>query len=384
MLVVRSVRFRSLALMLGSSVLLAGCASLPASGPTVGEIQKGAESTHNEIGFKILDVNVAVVNRLETNAAAYAAQAPTLVSLAANGDNDVVGPGDILTVSIYEVGVSLFGGQRGATEPGAFDPSARAENFPIVGVDRDGYISLPYVGKLAVAGQTVPEIQAMISRAYHGKSQDPQVLVALKNNVAETVYVSGEVRKPGMIELTLKRERLLDAIASAGGINTAPEDTVIRFTRGGRVIEERFDHIRTSVADDLLMIPGDRIEIIKRPRTFLVLGATSKVSQIPFETSDVSVAEALARVGGPNDSQANPAGVFLFRYEKQVGQTTTIPVVYRLNMLQPQSYFLAQRFAVQDKDVIYIANAATLRPSKFVSILNQLFSPFVSARIATQ
>jgi polysaccharide export outer membrane protein len=49
-------------------------------------------------------------------------------------------------------------------------------------------------------------------------------------------------------------------------------------------------------------------------------------------------------------------------------------------MLKPQSYFLSQRFAMRDKDVIYIANAAANQPSKLVGIVNQLFSPFVTAR----
>ncbi len=61
-----------------------------------------------------------------------------------------------------------------------------------------------------------------------------------------------------------------------------------------------------------------------------------------------------------------------------------MPIIYRLNMLQPASYFLSQRFAVRDKDVIYIANAGANRPAKLVSIINQLFSPFVAARAITR
>jgi polysaccharide export outer membrane protein len=49
-------------------------------------------------------------------------------------------------------------------------------------------------------------------------------------------------------------------------------------------------------------------------------------------------------------------------------------------MLLPSSYFLSQRFAVRDKDVVYIANARSNRPAKLIGIINQLFSPFVTAR----
>ena len=60
------------------------------------------------------------------------------------------------------------------------------------------------------------------------------------------------------------------------------------------------------------------------------------------------------------------------------------PVIYQLNLMKPASYFLSQRFKIHDKDVIYVANAAANRPAKLVSIINQLFSPIVTARALTQ
>jgi polysaccharide export outer membrane protein len=142
--------------------------------------------------------------------------------------------------------------------------------------------------------------------------------------------------------------------------------------------------ILPSSKDDVVLEPGDRIQLIKRPRSFTVFGATSKVSQVPFENGEVSLAEALARVQGPNDAAADPKAVFIFRYNDAIDEArTSQPVIYRLNLLDPASYFLSQRFAMQDKDVIYIANAAANQPSKLVAIINQLFSPFVAARVLT-
>jgi polysaccharide export outer membrane protein len=220
----------------------------------------------------------------------------------------------------------------------------------------------------------------MIEKGLRGQSQSPQALVTVKENVSRTVYVAGDVRRPGRLELSLQREHLLDAIAAAGGASNSAEDTIVRFNRGERTLEQRLGRIRAGEPDDLTLIPGDRIELIKRPRTFIVLGATSKVAQVPFETGDVSLAEAVARAGGPMDSSADPSAIFVFRYEPSESADDGAPVVYRLNMLKPTSYFLSQRFAVRDKDVIYIGNAAANQPAKLVSILNQLFSPFVTAR----
>jgi len=359
--------------------LLSGCATLPTSGPTASQIRHGAESNDNTLGFKIVDLSASTLQDVDRRTAAADAAQSTLASLAVIGRNDVVGPGDILSVGIYEVGVSLFGVGR---DTGAlYDPSAHGEQFPVIVVDRGGAIVLPYVGRLVVAGHTTSEIQTMIERGLKGKSQSPQALVTLKQNIANTIFVAGDVRKPGRFDLTLQRERLLDAIALAGGAYQTAEDTIVRFNRGDRTLEERLGRIKAGSPEDLVLVAGDRIELIKRPRTFIVLGATQKVAQVPFETGDLSLAEAVARAGGPSDAQADPSAIFLFRYlPATAADGDERPIIYRLDMQQPASYFLSQRFAIRDKDVVYIANAASNRTAKLANIINALFSPFVAAR----
>jgi len=375
-----SSRARALS-ALSAMALLAGCAALPSSGPTAGEIQRGLKD-QNEIGFKIVDIDGPLVDKVNAEAEAADAAQPTLSSLAQEGRNDTIGPGDDLSIGIYEVGVSLFGSSEAAG--GVIDPAARAQTFPDVVVAADGTIRLPYIGTLSVAGHTAAEVQAMIVRGLRGKSQSPQALVAIKTNIASTVYVAGDVHVPGRYTLSLQRERLLDAIALAGGATNSAEDTVVRFNRGTHFLEERLGRIRSGAADDLVLIPGDRIELLKRPRSFISLGATGKVEQTDFETGDLSLAEAVARAGGPTDAVADPSAVFLFRYTPAAPGQKERPIIYRLNMLQPASYFLAQHFAIRDKDVIYIANAAANRPAKMVNIINQLFAPFVTARALTR
>ena len=375
-----SSRARTLS-ALSALALLAGCAALPSSGPTAGEINRGLKD-QNEIGFRILDIDGPLVDKINSDAATADAAQPTLSSLAQDGRNDVIGAGDDLSIGIYEVGVSLFGSSEGAG--GVIDPAARAQTFPDVLVSGDGTIRLPYIGTLEVAGRTPAEVQAMIVRSLKGKSQSPQALVTIKTNIASTVYVAGDVHVPGRYNLSLQRERLLDAIALAGGATNSAEDTVVRFNRGTHFLEERLGRIRSGAADDLVLIPGDRVELLKRPRSFISLGATGKVEQTDFETGDLSLAEAVARAGGPTDSVADPSAVFLFRYTPAAPGEAEKPVIYRLNMLQPASYFLSQRFAIRDKDVIYIANAAANRPAKMVNIINQLFAPFVTARALTR
>jgi polysaccharide export outer membrane protein len=366
------------ALLMSSAAALAGCATLPTNGPTARQIEKGALRSAPPLQFSIVDIDPNVVEALRQEDSTLAGRVPTLSSLANEPSVDRVGVGDVLSINVFEVGVSLFSTRQVGD---GFDPSAHTQVFPDLTVASDGMIDLPYANRLAVAGKSTHEIEQMIDHALSQKSQNPQAMVTIKKNLANGVFVSGDVGKPGRLELDLTRPRLLDAIASSGGSKYSSEDTVIRFSRLGKVVDERMGFVRAASADDLVLAPGDRIELVKRPRSYTVFGATQKASQVSFETGAVSLAEAIARSGGPNDATADAKAIFLFRYDGVPDSPDAAPPkVYRLNMLVPASYLLAQRLNMRDKDVLYFANAASNQPAKLISIINQLFSPFVAAR----
>jgi len=367
-----------------AGTMLSGCATLPSSGPTAAQIVKRANDKQNEFTFDIVPLDSKAVEALNSAQSARIAANVSLATLDMPSRPETLGPGDVLNIDIYEVGVSLFS-RGGAAQLDAFDPSAHGEKFPAVTIDPTGAITLPFIGSMFVAGLTPSEVEAQINRRLSTKSQHPQAMVTIAKNMSRTVIIAGNVNKPGRYDLTSNRERLLDAVALAGGATGTTEDTVVRFERSARTIEQRLDSIRSGTQDDLVLAPRDYIELLQRPRSFTVFGATGKVSQVSFATGSISLAEALARVQGPSDASADPTAIFIFRYEDATqnrGQGK--PVIYRLNMMQPASYFLAQRVAMQDKDVIYIANAAANQPSKLVGIINQLFSPFLTARALTK
>ena len=386
---------------------MTACATLPRNGPTGSQITRDATKS-NDIGYQIVDIapgNIAALSTVDVPSGA-------LATLAVDGFVDTLGPGDVLSVEIYEVGVSLFGGRAtiaGASMAGGGDaPSANGETLGQGGiaVDRDGDITIPYVGTIHVTGLTLAQVQQRILAGLRGKSQSPQVIVSLRRNVANTVVVMGAVTNPRRVPLTLARERLLDVIADTGGISraatsgsstatgTGTQDTIVRFTRDGRTVEQPLDSIVSGSPDDLVLLGGDRIELIRQPRTFTVFGAIDRISQVPFESRTLTLAEALARAGGPNDGRADPRSVFVFRLPagaaslqpKPAGAdpVTVKPIVYRIDMLRAQNYFLAQQFAMRDKDVVYIANASANQPLKLVQALGQLFSPVIAVQNATR
>ena len=383
------------------SVLLAGCATLPADGPTGADIRRDVRGSDNVMGAKIIDIDAQTISSFGRPDTSFS----TLATLQADGRVDTLGPGDVLSIDVYEVGTGLFSGGRttlGGSEDAATVPSA---NGSVLGsditVDRNGAIFVPYVGRIVVAGLTPEQVQDKVIEGLKGKSQSPQVVVSLRKNVANTAVIMGAINRPGRVQLDLSRDRLLDAVAEAGGITanvttgastatgTGPQDMVIRFSRAGQTLEQPLDTIRSGSPDDLLLLPGDRIEVIRQPRTFTVFGALDRISQMPFESQRLSLAEALARAGGPSDARADPRAIFVFRIlpdDTRVsagdGASAETPhrraVIYRLNMMRASGFLLAQEFAMHDKDVLYISNAASNRPTKLVQILNLLFTPVFS------
>jgi polysaccharide export outer membrane protein len=384
-----SGRSRPSAFALLALLTLGGCASLPTSGPTAIAIERG----RNAGSLGEVELREVTAQPLVGGDPGPAGQTAGLARLAQSGAVDQIGPGDVLDVRVFEVGAALFGGGGGggggaySSQSGFAEPTAAGTSLGPILVDHDGAVDLPYIGRLQVAGHTTSEIGRMIAVGLSRKSQAPQVIVGVHENLANTVTVMGDVRKPGKLPLTLARERVLDVVAEAGGAAHENQDMVVRVTRGAQSAEIRMDRLLAGSDDDLALLPGDRVELFTRPRTLTVFGAAGKVSEISFDTPRVSLAEALARAGGPVDQSADASAVYVFRYDKCDDSGAPLPgarpVIYRLNLLKVESYFAAQRFEMRPKDVMLIANAASNQPTKLIQVLNLFFSPFYTAKVLT-
>jgi polysaccharide export outer membrane protein len=223
----------------------------------------------------------------------------------------------------------------------------------------------------------------MIQSGLRGMSQDPQVLVTIEQSITNSVIVAGEITRPGRLVLSTNRESLLDAIALAGGYRGQARDAVARVQRDDQTFEIRLSDLLDAPQQDVVVAPGDRITLVSRPQSFSVLGAPNKSEEIAFPRSRISLAEAVALAGGANPNAGDAAAVFVFRYVRQPDGTEQ-PTVYHLNMMRPSSYLLSQRFAMQDRDVLYIGNARANQLSKFINLLSQLFVPVATARAVAQ
>lgn len=370
---------------------LGGCASvLPSAGPESWDIRAHTQAS---LPYALVQVTPAVISILAHNA-------PRLTT--AFGDHsppkDIrFGIGDVVGVTIFEAAAGgLFIPSEAGVRPGNF------VSLPNQQVDSKGNISVPYAGSIHAKGRTQVEVQQAIVNALKSRAIQPQVVVTLIEQRATLISVLGDVNSPNRFPVNHAGERILDAIAQAGGPKSPGQDEWVMLDRNGHRAVTPFGALVWEPRNNIYIRPEDTIYLYKESQTFLAFGATALQAGgqtggqglFSFDFWRMSLAEALGKIGGLSDGAADPTAVFLFRGEprevaKQLGidcshfQGPIIPVVYNLNLHDPSGFFLAREFEMRNKDVIYLANAPTVEASKamnfFRTVVGTVNDPIVAA-----
>jgi polysaccharide export outer membrane protein len=362
---------------------LAGCAYLPTAGPTAGEVvDRGVQD--NQIRYDVVDVDPHVVAILLAQPVeSFRSRFGKYGRPAA----PKIGVGDTLSVSIWE---AAGGGLFGTSPTDRVTAGSRSVTIPEQTVSRNGTITVPFAGQVPVAGRTAAEVQHEIERRLAEKAIEPQVIVTMPKSVTYAATVSGEVVNGARIPLSVNGDRMLDLIALAGGAKAPVYNTFVRLSRNGVTVTIPMARLVSDPAENIYAQPGDVLTLVQIPQTYSVLGATGQNAQITFNAERITLIEALAKAGGLQDLRSDPAGVFLFRFEPAAvvaalnapqlatGPDRTSPVVYRLDMSDANAYFLAQRFPIEDKDIIYVANAKLNELQKFFTLLNTITGPVIT------
>ena len=233
-----------------------------------------------------------------------------------------------------------------------------------------------------------------ITSKLKGKANQPQVLVRVLRNATNNVTVVGEVTNSLRMPLTAAGERLLDALAAAGGVRQPVGKMTLQVTRGNVVRALPLDLIITDPLQNIVLLPGDVVTALHQPFSLTVLGATGKNEEINFEAQGITLAQALGRAGGLQDQRASASGVFIFRFENPAavvpvpGARTTsdgrVPVVYKVDLKDPAMFFVAQDFPMRNKDVLYVSNSPAAELQKFLNIVSSVVVPAVTVRNLNQ
>ena len=368
---------------------ISGCATysdwIESSGPSREQVQDHHDSSRLK-NIQLVDVNDAIAREL------LAERTPPLFSKSFGvpaSSGDTIGAGDVIEVSVWEAPPAmLFGVSASALQAPA---TTSVTNFPQQMVSRNGTINIPFAGKIACAGKTPQLIETDIAEQLNGKANQPQVLVRVIQNNTSNVTIVGDVTSSTRMPLTARGEKLLDALAAAGGVRQPVNKMTLQVTRGDKVQALPLDTIIRNPEQNITLQQGDVITALYESLSFTVLGATGKNNEINFEVQGISLAQALARAGGLDDTRADARAVFIFRLEDAKSlvwatppKTTPdgkVPVIYQVNLKDPATFFIAQSFPIENRDVLYVSNSPAAELLKFVNIIATSTTPLVDAAI---
>jgi len=158
----------------------------------------------------------------------------------------IIGPEDVLEISVWK----------------------NQDLSKVVAVRPDGRISLPLIGEVNAVGKTPAQLTEEISAKLKEYKENPQVSIVVKEVNSYSVFVLGEVAKPGRYLLKSKTT-LLQGITIAGGFTQMAARNklvVFRFRVNGsgeEKIKASYDDIvlRDGSLQNIELKPGDTVVV---------------------------------------------------------------------------------------------------------------------------
>jgi polysaccharide export outer membrane protein len=205
----------------------------------------------------------------------------------------VIGPQDVLTVTVYDH----------ADLSGKFS------------VEADGTLTFPLIGRVKAAGLTLRALEdALRTQFGDGYLKNPQVAVSIEEYKSQRVFVMGEVRGPGAYQLTGDMT-IIEALAKAGGVTqtAAEEILIVRPSAAAKgagpampndaestVLKVNVRELQAgALSQNLLLRDGDTI-VVGRAQAVYVFGQVRAPGAYPIDRG-TSVLQALSLAGGVTD-----------------------------------------------------------------------------------
>ncbi|WP_116598089.1 polysaccharide biosynthesis/export family protein [Primorskyibacter marinus] len=365
---------KSVALLAVVSIL-ASC-GLPRVGPNKREIYAGSVQKDG-------DAFVVAVDDHVTRAIAVVPSfgfSDSFRHAAALG-SDTIRAGDTLGLTVWEnVDVGLLSNE-----------GLNATVLEEVQVDGNGFVFVPYAGRIKAAGNTPEAIRRIITNKLADQTPDPQVQVRRLAGDGAAVSLMGAVGGQGVYPIERPTRTLSAMLARAGGVTIDPEVAQVRVLRGGQTGKIWFKDLYENPQMDIALRGGDRIVIEQDSRAFTALGATGQQARMKFEHQSLTAIEAIAQVGGLTPSASDPTGVFVMRDESasianQVLGRNDLQgdqrMVYVLDLTQPNGIFTARDFTIRDGDTLYVTEAPFTQWNKVVAALTGSLTSITTADTA--
>lgn len=218
----------------------------------------------------------------------------------------------------------------------------------------DGRVTLPLAGPLRLADATREEATLRVKQSFMPYYRQPAVTIAVDQYTANKITVLGRVQNPGSITFE-SPPTLLEALARAGSLPVIDKQATLTrcavFRGRDQVIWVDLKRLlnRGDVAYNIRLKPGDLVYIPDSFDTLVyVLGAVNKPGAYRL-TPDMSLLDALAQAGGPNEDAASE-DMSIYRPNQQAIQKVALS---SLVTSKPKV-----NFGLEEGDVIYVPKSS--------------------------
>jgi polysaccharide biosynthesis/export protein len=267
-----------------------------------------------------------------------------------------VGAQDVLRITVWN-------------HPELTNPSGTANELSGRIVNSDGKFFFPFVGRVQAAGKTVEEIRDDLSKGLGPYIKNPQVDVSVLQYRSQRVFLSGEIRTPGALQVTDVPPRVTEAIAQAGGLTPEADLSSVTVTRGNTVLTVDLNKLYYQgdlqqniylQHDDVVNVPDRRFNKV------FVLGEVVRPNSLQMPARGrFTLAEALSDSGGTNPISANSGQIYVIR----ASANSLKPDIYHLNAASPDALVLADKFNLRPRDVVFVDAAQVVRWARVVNYI---------------
>jgi polysaccharide biosynthesis/export protein len=282
----------------------------------------------------------------------------------------LIAPGDTIGITVWDADEnSLLSG-----------PGQRAVTLQEMQVSASGEVFLPFVGNVRLAGMSQAGARERVEERYAETIPSAQVQLQVEPGRANTANLVAGVGSPGVYPLADRDVTILTLLAMGGGVNPNLGNPQVRLFRGDDVYGIALDRLYDDPGLDTTLAGGDRVIVEAEDRVFLSLGAAGSESRHLFPQDLVTALEAMAIIGGVQDSRADPQGILVLRdYPVRTVDARGVDgppeerMVFTIDLTSADGLFSAGNFRILPNDLVYVTESPITAAGSVIGILSSVF-----------
>jgi len=355
-------------LVLTTILALTSACTLPRGAALEAEILQGADDP--EADFAIYPVSKAFLPSVEHWPKTGGILPHRWVHKKSSSNAILIAPGDTLSLRIWDANENSLLTTTGQRVVGMDD----------LQVSPSGTIFVPYISSVRVAGLSPEGARRSIQSKLEAIVPSAQLQLSLvSQGRSASVDLVGGVGSPGSYPLLDRSYSVLSLLSAGGGVSDKFTNPQLKLYRGGTPYQIGVDELYDSPSHDTVLQAGDKLVVEDDRRYFLSLGATGREASVPFTKSRLSALDALAEIGGLNDSRANLEGILILREYPASALSAGVRgpreqrVVFAIDLTTADGLFSAKNFLVHHQDVVLGTESPVNSIQTITSLVGSVF-----------